>query len=83
MLFPTYNHQKEYLPLLILNRTGTFWGSLSNSFDLLESSVMRVFEKAEFNSVIKIEVVKFLAGLGAVFALNLGITREQWLVWAW
>ncbi len=53
-----------------------FWVSLSSSFDLEEMAVMEVFEVAEFESVLKIEMAPFLVGLGPIFARYLGITRD-------
>ncbi len=37
---------------------------------------MWVFEVAEFDSVVKIEVAPFLVGLGPICARNLNITQE-------
>ncbi len=56
--------------------------SLSNSFYLKETAVIRVFEVAEFKSVVKVEVAPFLVVLGPVFARNLGITLKWWVVQA-
>ncbi len=41
---------------------------------------MVVFDVAEFESVLKIEVAPFLVGLRSIYARNLGITRERWIV---
>ncbi len=49
---------------------------------LEEYLVMEVFEVAEFESVIKIEVAQILVALEPNFARILGITREQQVVWA-
>ncbi len=40
-----------------------------------------VFEVAEFESAVKIEVTPFLDTLTPIFELNLGVTRERWVVW--
>ncbi len=62
---------------------GVFIGvDFSNSFDLVETAVMAVFEVAEFETVIKIEAAPFLVTLGPIFAQNLGITREWWVIQA-
>ncbi len=57
-----------------------FWANLSNSFDLKETEVMGVFEVAEFESALKIEVTPFFGASGPIFARNLGITQEQGVV---
>ncbi len=45
-----------------------FWTYLSNLFSLGETAVLRVFEVAEFESVVKCEVEPFLVALGPIFA---------------
>ncbi len=52
--------------------------NLSNSFGL-EAAIMEVFEVAESESVVKIEVAPFSDALGPIFARNLGITRQGWV----
>ncbi len=44
---------------------------------------MDVFEATEFEYVLKFEVAPFLVSLGPIFARNLGIIRDRWMVRAW
>ncbi len=59
-----------------------FWANLRNLFDLEEAAVVGVFEVIEFESVDKEETVPFLVALDPIFAQNLGIIREWWIVWS-
>ncbi len=47
-----------------------FWVNLWNSFDLVETLLMRVFVAAEFESVLEILLEPFLVPQEAIFAQN-------------
>ncbi len=52
---------------------------MANLFDLNETAVMEVFEVAEFESVLEMEMAQFFVGQGTIFARNLIITGSYGL----
>ncbi len=59
-----------------------FLVKLLHSFAMVKTAVMMIFKVAEFVSVPKIEMPLFLEGLGTIFARNLTITGECWIIQA-
>ncbi len=78
-ILETCQLSKMTLPIVI----AFLWVNLWNSFDLKEKVVLRVYVVDKFESIIKIKVAPFLMERVPIFARNLGMTPERWVIRSW